>query len=106
MGEDLADMILTDPPYNVAVEGRTDDKLTIINDNFKDSESFYNFLAEAFKNMYDVTRPGGSIYVCHADSQGMNFRRAYVDAGFLLKQCIIWVKNSLVFRKTGLSVET
>lgn len=90
-----ADMIWTDPPYNVAYEGKTKEALKIQNDSM-DGDSFYKFLYDAYTAMFMVTKPGGSIYVAHADSEGANFRKAMVDSGFLLKQCIIWVKNSIV----------
>jgi len=93
MGNEKADMIFTDPPYNADYEGATGMKIK--NDNMEGSE-FYQFLYDAFVAMYQVTKEGGPIYVCHADSEGLNFRRAFQDAGFLLKQCLIWVKNSLV----------
>ncbi len=67
----------------------------IKNDNMEDS-AFYQFLYDAFVAMYTVLKEGGPIYVCHADSEGLNFRKAFKDAGFLMKQCLIWVKNSLV----------
>lgn len=95
MGEEKADMIFTDPPYNVAYEGGTAEKLTIENDNMSDSE-FYSFLLNAYKCMFEVTKEGGAIYVCHADSEGANFRSAMTNSGWLLKQCLIWVKNSMV----------
>ena len=59
-------------------------------------ETFYSFLFEAFTNMYAYSEPGAAIYVFHADTEGLNFRTAFKDAGFLLKQCLIWVKNSMV----------
>lgn len=95
MGEKEADMIFTDPPYNVDYEGKTEESLKIQNDKFG-NEDFYQFLLDAHKNMFKVTKEGGAVYVCHADSEGVNFRRAYEDSGLLLKQCLIWVKNSLV----------
>jgi DNA modification methylase len=90
-----ADMIFTDPPYNVNYEGKTKDALKIQNDKMSNDE-FYQFLYDAFTNMFTVTQPGGAIYIAHADSEGMNFRKAMMDAGFLLKQCIIWVKQTIV----------
>lgn len=95
MGEDRADMVWTDPPYNVAYEGKTKDALKIQNDEMS-AESFYQFLYDAYSNMLMFTKPGGAIYVAHADSEGMNFRKALVDSGWLLKQCLIWVKQALV----------
>ena len=95
MGGEMADMVFTDPPYNVDYTGGTKDSLKIQNDNMDDS-TFYNFLHDAFSCMLEVTKPGGGIYICHADSEGVNFRSAMINSGWLLKQCIIWVKNSLV----------
>ena len=93
VGEEDVDMIFTDPPYNVDYEGGTG--LKIQNDNMTDDD-FYAFLKGAYDAMYAVTKPGGAIYVCHADSQSSVFRIAYDEAGFLLKQCLIWVKNNIV----------
>ena len=87
------DMIFTDPPYNVDYEGSTGMKIQ--NDKQKD-EDFYNFLSSAFINMANNVKPGGSIYCCHADTEGLNFRTAFKNAGFKLAECLIWVKNSLV----------
>lgn len=90
-----ADMILTDPPYNVNYEGGTKEKLTIKNDNMEDT-LFYNFLINAFRNMYDSIKCGGSIYVFHSDTEGMNFRNAFKTVGFKLAECLVWVKNKFV----------
>ncbi len=90
-----ADMILTDPPYNVNYEGGTKEKLTIKNDNMEDT-LFYNFLIDAFRNMYDSIKCGGSIYVFHSDTEGMNFRNAFKTVGFKLAECLVWVKNKFV----------
>lgn len=87
------DMIFTDPPYNVDYEGSTGMKIQ--NDKQKD-EDFYNFLSSAFINMANNVKAGGSIYCCHADTEGLNFRTAFKNAGFKLAECLIWVKNSLV----------
>jgi len=95
MNGELADMIFTDPPYNVAYEGKTADALTIQNDSMSDAD-FFKFLLSVHENMAEVTKLGGSIYVCHADREGLNFRKALIDAGFLLKQCLIWVKQTMV----------
>lgn len=91
-----ADIVFTDPPYNVAYEGKTDDKLTIQNDSFKDGEAFYDFLYLAFSSLNAVTKAGSPIYICHADSEGFNFRRAMLESGWTMKQCIIWNKNTMV----------
>jgi DNA modification methylase len=96
MGEDKADFIFTDPPYNVDYKGKTKEALTIQNDKM-DGDTFYQFLLDSYSSMAAVTKPGAAIYVAHADSEGVAFRKAMVDAGFLYKQCVIWVKNQLVF---------
>ena len=98
MGEERADLVWTDPPYNVAYEGKTKEALTIQNDAMGDTD-FYQFLYDAYITMFMFTRPGGGIYVAHADSEGANFRKAMVDAGWLFKQCLVWVKKKLVFRR-------
>lgn len=95
MGGGKADMVFTDPPYNVDYTGKTKDALKIDNDKFN-AVDFLEFLEKAFNNMSTVVKFGASIYVCHADSEGLNFRLAFTEAGFLLKQCIIWNKNSMV----------
>jgi len=95
MGGNLATMVFTDPPYNVAYEGGTADKLTIQNDNMP-VEQFNYFLQSAFTTMFSITQSGGAIYVCHADTGGSNFRGALQDSGWLLKQCLIWAKNQFV----------
>ena len=91
-----ANMVLTDPPYNVNVE-ETAGKIK--NDNI-DSESFYKFLFAAFVNMEQNMEQDASIYVFHADSEGLNFRKAFHDAGFYLSGCCIWKKNSLVLGRS------
>ncbi len=100
MGGKQSDMVFTDPPYNVnygekaeMVGHKNTDRLQ--NDNLE-TEAFFRFLLDSFLAMYDVVVPGGAVYVCHAESTGMEFRKAFVDSGFLLKQCIIWAKSSLV----------
>lgn len=95
MGGLQGDMIFTDPPYNVAYEGGTVEKLTIQNDSMTD-EKFACFLHDAYANMFEAVKPGGAIYVCHADSEGLNFRKQMLDTGWMIKQCIIWVKNTFV----------
>ena len=94
-GEHLADLIVTDPPYNVAYEGKTKDKLKIENDKQSDND-FYKFLYDFYTALGSYTKPGGAWYVWHADSEGANFRKAMSDAGIMVKQCLIWVKNSMV----------
>ena len=95
MGGRCADMILTDPPYNVAYEGGTEEKMKIENDSME-NDLFAQFLKSVFENMYAVLKPGGSFYVFHADSEGENFRRAIREANFKIAQCCIWVKDTLV----------
>lgn len=91
----LADMLLTDPPYNVNYEGATKDKLTIQNDNMSDVK-FRQFLVDAFKNADAVMKKGAVFYIWHADSEGYNFRGACRDNEWKVRQCLIWKKNSLV----------
>jgi DNA modification methylase len=93
MGGKQARLIVTDPPYNVNIEGSTG--LKIKNDNMGDS-AFYEILLNAHKRMFESAEPGCPIYVFHADTEGLNFRKAYIAAGFKLSECLIWVKNSLV----------
>ncbi|WP_442404587.1 DNA modification methylase [Lucifera butyrica] len=95
MAGNLAAMVFTDPPYNVNYQGGTDEQLTIKNDNMP-AERFNQFLLDAFTSMFTAAAPGGAIYVCHADSEGSNFRGALQDSGWLLKQCLIWAKNQFV----------
>ncbi|NMB43609.1 MAG: ParB N-terminal domain-containing protein [Clostridiales bacterium] len=90
--DDVIDLTFTDPPYNVDYEGTAG---KIMNDKMEDN-TFYLFLFKAFENIFKHTKPGGGIYVCHADTEGLNFRNAYKDAGFKLASCLIWVKNALV----------
>ena len=103
----VADLIETDPPYNVAIGkkgkqykerggydcGMTD--RTILNDDMDDS-SFRDFLNKVMVNFYNNIKQGGSIYVFHADTEGLNFRSAFKDAGFKLSECLIWKKNNFV----------
>ena len=101
MNGEQADLVWTDPPYNVAIQGGNRgepdrvDGLRIMNDKMSD-EDFRNFLLMAFNGISSVTKNGGSIYIAHADSEGYNFRGAAKDAGWLIKQCLIWKKSSMV----------
>ena len=95
MGGQLADMLLTDPPYNVSYEGKTKDRLTIQNDSM-DNDSFRQFLRDAFTSADAVMKPGAVFYIWHADSEGYNFRGACFDIGWKVRQCLIWNKNSMV----------
>ena len=96
MDGQLANLVLTDPPYNVDVE-ETAGK--IMNDNMGDQE-FYSFLLSAYRCMHANLADDGSIYVWHADTEGINFRTAFRDAGFYLSGCCIWVKNALVLGRS------
>ena len=95
MNNQLADLIVTDPPYNVNYEGKTDNNLKIMNDNMENNQ-FYSFLESAFINLYESIKDGGSIYVFHADTEGLNFRKAMMSSGFKLAECLVWVKNAFV----------
>lgn len=92
---ELANLIVTDPPYNVNYEGGTAEKLKIENDSMPDAD-FYQFLYDFYTNCYAYMEAGAPIYVFHADSEGANFRQAFKDAGLKLSQCLIWVKQSIV----------
>ena len=92
-----ANLVVTDPPYNVAFE--SSDGLSIKNDKMA-GDKFYEFLFSAFKNMADHLEKGGAAYVFHADTEGLNFRKAFIDAGFHLSGCCIWVKNSMVLGRS------
>ena len=91
-----ANLVITDPPYNVNYEGSAG---KIKNDNMA-NDAFYRFLLEAFKNTEAVMSSDASIYVFHADTEGLNFRRAFADAGFTLSGCCIWKKQSLVLGRS------
>ena len=91
-----ANLVVTDPPYNVNYEGTAG---KIKNDNMA-AEKFYQFLLDAFTNMEKVMAEDASIYVFHADTEGLNFRRAFTDAGFYLSGCCIWKKPSLVLGRS------
>ena len=96
MQEKKANLVVTDPPYNVNYEGSAG---KIKNDNMA-AEKFYQFLLDAFTNMEKVMAEDASIYVFHADTEGLNFRRAFSDAGFYLSGCCIWKKPSLVLGRS------
>lgn len=95
MDGELADLAVTDPPYNVDYTGKTADALKIENDRMEESR-FVEFLSDAFRTMAENMRGGGAFYIWHADSEGRAFREAVDMSGLDLKQCLIWVKNSLV----------
>ena len=97
MGDTKANLILTDPPYGVSFKSASG--LTIQNDSMK-NEEFYTFLLSSFQRMAENLEKGGSAYVFHADTEGLNFRKAFIDAGFHLAGCCIWVKDSLVLGRS------
>ena len=90
-----ADLLLTDPPYNVDYEGKTKDALKIQNDKMG-NDDFHQFLREAFFAADTVMKPGAVFYIWHADSEGYNFRGACFDVGWTIRECLIWNKNSMV----------
>ena len=89
------DMWLTDPPYNVAYEGKTKNALTIQNDSMS-NDSFRQFLRDAYVTADTVMKAGAVFYIWHADSEGYNFRGAAQDAGWKVRQCLIWKKSTMV----------
>lgn len=91
----LIDLLVTDPPYNVAYEGKTEDALTIQNDDMSDAD-FRQFLRDVYSAADSVMRPGAAFYIWHADSEGYNFRGAAHDIGWRVRQCLIWNKNMMV----------
>lgn len=106
MGDDRTDLMLTDPPYNVALgmnetaeqakaRNRRVDGKVVANDSMSDAD-FRRFLVACFKNAFNSMKPGASFYIFHADSEGYNFRGAVRECGEKVRQCLIWVKNSLV----------
>lgn len=105
MGQQRADLLLTDPPYNVALgmggskddarkRHRRQDGLVIMNDKME-NDKFRDFLTIVFLNAKSVMKPGAAFYIWHADNEGYNFRGAMIDAGFKLRQTLIWKKQSI-----------
>ena len=92
-----ANLVVTDPPYNVSYESK--DGKSIQNDSMGDAQ-FYDFLLAAFRNMAAHMAEGGSAYIFHADTEGLNFRRAFKEAGFHISGVCVWVKNSLVLGRS------
>lgn len=90
-----ADLLITDPPYNVNYEGKQDSKMTIKNDH-QEAENFYKFLLEAFTNAKDNMKAGAAFYIWHASSEAVNFNRSAVDAGLSVRQELIWAKNRMI----------
>jgi DNA modification methylase len=105
MGKQDADLVLTDPPYNVnygskagmlnCYDNSNRNTSTILNDNMS-NETFLQFLTDAFTRMYEHSKKGAAIYVFHSDVEGYNFRSAFKTAGYQLRECLVWIKNCLV----------
>lgn len=91
----IVDMLLTDPPYNISYEGKTEDALTIQNDSM-DDESFRQFLTNAFFAADNVMKKGAVFYIWHAGTEGYNFLGACRDVGWRVRECLIWNKNQMV----------
>ena len=100
-----ADLIVTDPPYNVAYEGNHNPltqnehnhgKNRNIQNDKKNDQEFLEFLEKSFTNMFDHLKKGGVYYIWHADSEGFNFRKAVKDCGGVVRQCLVWVKNRIM----------
>jgi len=92
-----ADMVFTDPPYNIAYEGGSKKREMIENDKV---DNFYQFLYDAYVSMFTFTKGGAAFYVCHADSERVNFTKAFKDAGGYLSSVIIWAKNNATFGRS------
>lgn len=95
IGDRDVDLLLTDPPYNVDYVGKTDEALTMANDAM-DDEQYVQFLVEAISNAVEHLKEGASYYIFHADSEGLAVRMAVNESGLRVRQCLIWVKNSIV----------
>jgi site-specific DNA-methyltransferase (adenine-specific) len=95
MQDTKADLVVTDPPYNIDYEGKTEEKMTIENDKME-ADDFNNFLLDSFENAKSVLKEGRPAYIFHANSESHNFIRAFKQAGFLYKQMLIWVKDTIV----------
>ncbi len=98
-----ANLCVTDPPYNCAYEGGTGMK--IMNDSWSDSQKFYQFLEDAFKNAYENIADGGAFYCFHSDAEKVNFFNATVNAGFHYSTTCIWVKDTLVIGRADFQMK-
>lgn len=89
-------LVVTDPPYNVDYQGKPDSKRDKIANDKMETDSFYNFLLDFYSAVHEHSVAGAPIYVFHAETEGINFRKALIDAGYKFSQCLIWKKNSIV----------
>lgn len=100
MNRDKAQLVITDPPYNVDYSGKSEkiisEGLEKIKNDKQDDNQFEMFLTLAFENIYNAMDSGASVYIFHPDSKGLMFRKTFESAGFMTRQCLVWVKNSLV----------
>lgn len=91
MGDTKADLLITDPPYNVNYEGKTKEKLKIQNDQMEETE-FKDFLVNAFSAANEVMKPGAVFYIWHAGSEGYSFHNACKEVGWKVREVLIWRK--------------
>ena len=105
MDSEEADLLITDPPYNVNYQGGTKEKLKIENDAM-DNAAFLEFLQKAFESVYDVMKPGAPFYVYYASRQHINFETALNNAQLKVRQQLIWVKNALIIGRQDINGDT
>ncbi|SDS12465.1 DNA modification methylase [Gillisia sp. Hel1_33_143] len=99
LNQEKINLTVTDPPYNVDYTGGATQKRDKIANDKMDKNSFYQFLYDFYSQAFNFSEEGAPIYVFHADTEGVNFRSALVDAGFKFSQCLIWKKNSIVMSR-------